>query len=172
MPNNVKPDTFDEYGKKLTGVLSGLLALLPKGTQSIPIKGKSTAISTITTQFQAFVAANKAVDDDEQTLKASRKKRQQLRSTTEPLLTGLIKWIEVNLGPEAVGSLSLPVPQPPKRSTTKTAIGIAKRQAKAAEKKAAKQAAAAKQERLVALDANGNPIGGGGTPSGSTGSGK
>jgi hypothetical protein len=52
----------------------------------------------------------------------------------------------------------LPAPKPRTKSSTKTAIGVAKRAAAAKSKAQLKAALAPKQEALIVVDANGNPL--------------
>jgi hypothetical protein len=152
-----RSNSFDDLAKTLTGVIAGIQANLGS-TRQIPAGGQSVSVSSLLADFQSFVDKNTEVDAAKANTLALVVERKQLRTTTKKKLKDFMKWLELQFGVGVFSQYSLPIPQPRTTSPAKQAIGVAKRKAISEKKKAAREAAAPVEEKIVAYDSAGNAI--------------
>ena len=141
-------------------MLAGVRLNLANNLQ-LPIGGSNMLVSKLSTDFQSFVDANTAVDKAKSDTKAQITARVKLKQSVKKELNDFARWAVQRFGEAAYAMFALTPPKPRTVSPTKKAIGLAKAKAKSVAKAAAKAAVAAAtaQERLVAYDASGSPIG-------------
>jgi hypothetical protein len=149
----------DAFAKVVSALVVKIQANIAAG-KSIPLGGQSTAVSSLTGQLQDYVNQNTGVDTAKESLQNAINQRNATRTNVHTLIDQFTDWAKVTYGDAAYAMFGLEAPKPRKTSVTKAAIGVEKRRVAAQSKAQLAAALAPKQESLVVLDANGNPIGG------------